>query len=179
MDATLAVDSAPCACDRCEAMCRFAPGWPTVEEAAQLIGAGHGPRLMLDWWNAEDELPYTEVLCPAVVGHEGVDAPEVQGGFLAMLMPTGNSDGGAGESHGTPTIASQARGKPPVETSTSSRRRGSAAQQWTSGSRHPVWGPFERLPPFVTYAVDPGATQRVTEIICTQVIPYLRKVSGL
>lgn len=85
----LAVDSAPCACSRCESMCRFAPGWPAVEEAAQLLDAGYGPRMMLDWWNPDGDLPYTEILCPATVGDEGGVAPPVSGGIFAFFASTG------------------------------------------------------------------------------------------
>lgn len=32
--------------------------------------AGHGKKLMLDYWEADEDLPYTEILVPAVVGYE-------------------------------------------------------------------------------------------------------------
>jgi hypothetical protein len=66
----------PCTCDKCQALCRR-PCWPTPAEAARLIEAGHGPQLMLAWW----ERPHVQggnvlVLCPAVPGHQGFYAPD-------------------------------------------------------------------------------------------------------
>ncbi len=70
-------DASPsCTCDQCKNLCRH-PCWPTPEEAQQLIDAGYGSELMLEWRErAGAQGGYTRILCPAVPGHEGFYAPE-------------------------------------------------------------------------------------------------------
>ena len=57
--------SEPCTCEACLSYCKR-PGWWTVDEAAQALAAGHGPRMML-------EMPPDHsfgVLSPAFKGNE-------------------------------------------------------------------------------------------------------------
>lgn len=68
-------DTEGCACDTCKAYCLGNPGYGTPAEIAALIESGHGNRLMLDWWDEDEDLPYTEVLAPASVGYERGYAP--------------------------------------------------------------------------------------------------------
>ncbi len=72
---SLAPDSEPCSCILCVDACESRPGWPTPEEAKLLIDAGHANRLMLEWWDADEELPYIEILSPASSGRGGIKAP--------------------------------------------------------------------------------------------------------
>ena len=57
-------------------MCKYRPCWPTPEEAQRLIDAGFGHRLMQDWDNGgESGSDEFDLLCPAIIGHEGQRAP--------------------------------------------------------------------------------------------------------
>lgn len=67
-------DYPSCTCDICRDMCKRSC-WPTPEEAERLIDAGYAHKLMRDWWDRDDRLPYTEILCPASLGREGGVAP--------------------------------------------------------------------------------------------------------
>jgi hypothetical protein len=58
--------SPPCTCDICRAYCAR-PGWWTVSEAARVIEAGYGERLMLE---VSPERSFG-VLSPAFKGNEG------------------------------------------------------------------------------------------------------------
>lgn len=58
--------SEPCSCEICKSYC-IRPGWWTVEEAAQAIKAGYGPRMMLE---ISPEMTFG-VLSPAFKGCEG------------------------------------------------------------------------------------------------------------
>jgi hypothetical protein len=60
-----------CACVVCQAMCERKPCWPTPREVVRLIRAGHGGKLMLDRWEDDDELPFTQIVCPAEIASEG------------------------------------------------------------------------------------------------------------
>ena len=73
-----------CTCPRCVACCDR-PGWPTPAEAKRLIHMGLGGRLMLDYWAEDSDLPYTEVLSPAVKGNEGRGAPFWPSGGCTFL----------------------------------------------------------------------------------------------
>lgn len=63
-----------CSCDTCKEMCRR-PCWGTPEDAKKIIDAGYGHRLMRDFWGGENGDQNTEILCPALKGHEGQKAP--------------------------------------------------------------------------------------------------------
>lgn len=58
--------SKPCACEVCVGYC-MRPGWWTVAEAARAMGAGFGPRMMLEM---SPEMNFG-VLSPAFKGCEG------------------------------------------------------------------------------------------------------------
>lgn len=77
-----------CTCDKCRAMCNR-PCWGTPAEIRALIDAGYGGRLMLDWWERDEHLEYTEVLSPACTGSEGRSAPFWPAGRCALQMPNG------------------------------------------------------------------------------------------
>lgn len=66
------VEPTVCDCEVCRRFCKHRPCWPTPEEALAIMAAGYGNRLMLDYWVGS---PNTELVCPAIVGHEGTDAP--------------------------------------------------------------------------------------------------------
>lgn len=74
-----------CSCSACKSACENRPGWPTPQEAERIIAAGMADRLMLDWWEGDEQQPYTEILCPAAPGCGGRDAPEID--FLNMFGP--------------------------------------------------------------------------------------------
>lgn len=68
--------SEPCQCTECQSYCQR-PCWPTPQEAMRLMDAGHGKRLMLDWWQGEAvaEGNPVGILCGGLKGHEGKIAP--------------------------------------------------------------------------------------------------------
>lgn len=79
-----------CTCETCVNMCKRAPCWPTPEEAQRLIDAGYSPRLMKNYWCAEDNI---YVLCPARVGYEGRTAPwfgEIDGSERCVFLTGDN-----------------------------------------------------------------------------------------
>ena len=64
-----------CSCNTCKGMC-MRPCWPTPAEAQKLIKAGHGARLMMDWWEGGGPNGSNiEILAPASSGYEGGTAP--------------------------------------------------------------------------------------------------------
>ncbi len=71
-----------CTCDRCRSFCRRRSCWPTPEEAQAIIDAGHGDKLMLDWWVAT---PTIYLLCGAIAGYEGKAAPADPRGRCGFL----------------------------------------------------------------------------------------------
>src|SRR3990167_6374995 len=74
----LHASSDPCACDKCVAACKAYPGWPTPQEAMEIIDKEGWWRLMLDYWERDanlPDIPFTFILAPAVIGHGGKFAP--------------------------------------------------------------------------------------------------------
>lgn len=66
-----------CTCVECRSYCGQNPGFPTPQEAERLLDAGLGPRLMLDWWNAQEDGGHEiNLLCPAIKTYEGHKAPD-------------------------------------------------------------------------------------------------------
>jgi hypothetical protein len=74
-----------CSCTDCVQRCKEHPGWPTPEEAEKMLDADLASAMMLDWWDADESLPYTEVLSPASVGYGGIRAPELTGDLWTFL----------------------------------------------------------------------------------------------
>lgn len=76
-----------CTCSQCVSCCEFYPGWFTPEEAQKAIDAGHGDKLMVDWFTdySKDSCPDIEALIPASVGYAGGYAPDAPSGFMAMF----------------------------------------------------------------------------------------------
>lgn len=64
-----------CACDECSAMCKRAPCWGTPEEIQAIIDAGYGDRLMHQWWVGSWSKGDTQMVQPAIQGHEGGVSP--------------------------------------------------------------------------------------------------------
>lgn len=64
-----------CQCKECVLACMTRPCWGTPDDAKKLMAAGFADRLMLDVWPTPDYRE-VELLCPAVVGYEGKDAPD-------------------------------------------------------------------------------------------------------
>lgn len=65
-----------CACPTCARNCSIRPGWPTPEEAEQLIAQGYGDQLMLDWWEPDREhSARVFLLMPALRGYENRETP--------------------------------------------------------------------------------------------------------
>lgn len=62
-----------CSCDICKNMCKTRPCWGTPKDIKILIENGHSDRLMLDWWETENDNIY--ILAPAIIGHESQFAP--------------------------------------------------------------------------------------------------------
>lgn len=73
-----------CSCPKCVKMCEGRPCWGTPAEIQKIIDAGHGNRLMLDWWEnaSADEI---RIVAPAIVGYEGKKAPYWPMGRCAFL----------------------------------------------------------------------------------------------
>ena len=65
-------------------MCKDRPCWGTPEEIQKIIDAGHGDKLMKDWWVAEPDIL---ILSPAIVGYENETAPESPRGRCTFLTP--------------------------------------------------------------------------------------------
>lgn len=65
--------------------CENRPGWFTPSEAKQAIEAGLANKLMLDWWESDDEMPHIEIISPACKGSEGDSAPSWTFGPCAFL----------------------------------------------------------------------------------------------
>lgn len=86
-----------CDCAECREMC-WRPCWPTPAEARRLMALGHADRLMLDCWNSDWNLPYTEILCPAVRGYGGAHAPIARSALFGGCVFW--ASGGACELHG-------------------------------------------------------------------------------
>lgn len=70
-DIDLKLQDSECQCQICKDMCKR-PCWPTPEEAEKLINAGHIKKLMLDYYFSDNDI---ELLCPALIGYEGKEAP--------------------------------------------------------------------------------------------------------
>jgi hypothetical protein len=65
----------PCSCDVCRSMCKR-PCWGTPADIQNIIDAGYGKRLMLDYWvRSEDEGGYIYILSPALKNFEDQQAP--------------------------------------------------------------------------------------------------------
>lgn len=62
-----------CDCEECRSMCHR-PCWGTPKELKRLIDAGYSDRLMKDYWT-EANGERTEILSPALKGHEKQGAP--------------------------------------------------------------------------------------------------------
>ena len=75
-----------CTCSHCVGCCERRPGMATPSGTEQLIKAGHGDRLMLDWW-APPGMPDVAMLVPAVQGREGGTAAAIPRGACTFLMP--------------------------------------------------------------------------------------------
>jgi hypothetical protein len=66
-----------CKCETCTLMCTR-PCWGTPDDILRLIRKGYGDKLMLDWYYGETPLEDDIlILCPALRGHEGIEAPFV------------------------------------------------------------------------------------------------------
>jgi len=86
-----------CACDDCKSMCNR-PGWPTPDEARQIIEAGYAEFLMLDFWVVTGGSDI-EALCPAGDGYESQSAPS--GLRVTLVGCVMQDDDGFCELHGT------------------------------------------------------------------------------
>jgi hypothetical protein len=68
-------------------MCHHRPCYGTPVEIWRIIKAGYGEQLMVDWWDRDGELPYIEIICPAIVGSEQQMAPKWPVGRCALHTP--------------------------------------------------------------------------------------------
>lgn len=60
------------ACHKGIEMCKRRPCWGTPEQMRQLIQCGFADRLMLNWWEADDNIDHqVDIISPATVGDEG------------------------------------------------------------------------------------------------------------
>jgi len=64
-----------CTCETCQSMCKR-PCWGTPEEIFDIMIAGHGDRLMLDYW-VDSFNGDIKIVCPASKGCESFGAPYV------------------------------------------------------------------------------------------------------
>jgi hypothetical protein len=69
-------------------MCEERPCWGTPKDAAAIIEAGLGDRLMLDYW-ANSETDDTYILAPAIVGYERNRTPFWPRGRCTFLTKKG------------------------------------------------------------------------------------------
>jgi len=72
-------------CTKGQEYCEHKPGWFAPSEAEAAIKDGFGRRLMLDYWDADGQLPYTEVVSAPIIGYEGNVAPHDPLGICAFL----------------------------------------------------------------------------------------------
>lgn len=63
-------------------MCEHRPCWGTPEEAENIMNAGLGSNLMLDYWVGETD---TYMATPAIIGYQGENAPFWPEGRCAFL----------------------------------------------------------------------------------------------
>jgi hypothetical protein len=67
-------------------MCIDRPCWGTPQEIKAIIDAGYGDKLMQDYWSGElNGFDSPLVIGPAIVGHEGGNAPFWPTGRCALL----------------------------------------------------------------------------------------------
>jgi len=72
-----------CACTTCQGMCLHRPCWGTPAEIQRIIDAGHGGKLMLNFWQPDERMvdavtgDKVYILTPATPMHEGRWAPEI------------------------------------------------------------------------------------------------------
>ena len=73
-----------CTCDNCVRCCKRNPGWFTPRQMAPLERHYGKPleqllatHLMLDWWNADDRLPFLWIVSPRSTKAGGIFAPEM------------------------------------------------------------------------------------------------------
>lgn len=87
-----------CSCARCQKMCSESrPCWGTPKEIKQIIENGFANRLMCDYYDGNldgKEIPFTEIITPALVGSEGCSAP-----FWPVGQCTFYTDNGLCEIH--------------------------------------------------------------------------------
>lgn len=74
-----------CSCRKCQEMCQR-PCWPSPEEADQMLDDGLGPKMMLDWWAAEEDI---YLICPAEPGREKDRASSYPRGGCVLQNPNG------------------------------------------------------------------------------------------
>ncbi len=91
-----------CACEKCVHACRR-PCWPTPAEAKALIDAGHGDKLMADYWHGSTKTekpvpgdPDVFILSPANPGYEGQLAPAFSIFDLLLSVTGGGHELGSG-----------------------------------------------------------------------------------
>src|SRR5687767_5809186 len=80
-----------CDCGDCRSMCNYT-GWGSPEEIFELMAQGYGPRLMLDYWGTDGDLPFTEIVCPARAGREGRACGHTRRGQCVFQGPTGHCE---------------------------------------------------------------------------------------
>ena len=79
-----------CSCTTCQGMCLHRPCWGTPAEMQALINAGHGGKLMLNFWQPDERMvdsvsgDKVYILQPATRLHEGRWAPEI--GFEGYML---------------------------------------------------------------------------------------------
>lgn len=64
-------------------LCETRPCWGTPADIRKIVDAGFGKRLMFDWWVGTGS--DVEILAPAIVGHEGQEAPSFPMGKCTFL----------------------------------------------------------------------------------------------
>lgn len=74
-------------------MCKERPCWGTPQELEKIVQAGFGPRLMKDYWiGGGPEGSNINILCGAIPGHEGLDAPWWPAGQCTFLTNDGKCE---------------------------------------------------------------------------------------
>jgi hypothetical protein len=87
-----------CSCDKCKQMCLRRPCWGTPKEIENIIKAGFGDRLMIDYWKEgfdfsnDFEPEDTKILSPAIKGYEKEMAPTKPLGKCTFLTTDGRCE---------------------------------------------------------------------------------------
>lgn len=76
-----------CTCEKCVDLCKNRPCWGTPKEIKNIINAGFGNKLMLDYWVTDSE--NILIVSPAIKGFEWKNSPFIPTGECSFLLKYG------------------------------------------------------------------------------------------